>query len=755
MTVVYPLKTDFGGGEIAPILQGDTTSPEYKRGVQLADNFEITPYGTLEMRNGTRAIHKFDTDPAQVRLFTFRRQSGEENIVAVTTDGVSLYSREGVLNSNANSNLISNPNFESNGAGWFIGGLPPADSEIRYGAQGIEYEQIWVESTDGTPESNAMGGAQFFFPENNADYKTRLRVTPLADGDLQQFFPIPRRVRVQVRIVKDITTDFDTVSVLLDDYTPGQVVNLNLDWTAPADAETSTWQYAIRVETDDFGGATVRYFNVALGEASTIKQPQTIVPVEFPFPVEWDMLSLDSLQTCIDTAESVMYFTIFNGPMYQLSYTESTDTWSFSKFEPTGISTSAGEIPYTCAIHEGRLWLGGTPDQPSTIYASKVWNYNDFTTGGNPEDGLEFTLSNAGGIQWMQSLKNLLIGTDRAEIIARSQGAAITNSDFQFSNEQTWGSANVQPVEVGNLVFYVTKDRGRVRNLYDEGDRFNGYGSEDMTFAIDTLAGEGFREIAFEQAPSYRITVLKSDGSARSCSWFPAREVLAWSQMNTDGFIASITTTNDSFGAATWFAVRRNGSLMLEIKESTSQNGIILDAHATYQFVPDGGLDDDQFYVPGPAPLLERTYATVQQTSTEVTILDDSTVTFDDPDYIVTTGNSELANQLITVGIPYTATCVTLPLEVGTNPQGTAQVQKRRFSDIMLRLNNGGIPQINGVRPPLRAAGNNMDEGVPFIIGDTQLFVAGWNDGIITLVQDLPIPTHITAIFGKAKGNAV
>ena len=224
----------------------------------------------------------------------------------------------------------------------------------------------------------------------------------------------------------------------------------------------------------------------------------------WPTPADWmiDTFNIKKLQFCQDSAQGIMFFTANNGDPYYLNNPRGNQ-WEFKKFDPaTRLPNQFTENkPAACTIHQGRLWLGGGDTNGNALAASETFNYFNFEVPEVPlpNSPLDFRLSTNGSIQWLEGIKNLLIGTDRGEVIGRSSGASITGSDFNFSLEQTWGCAQIQPLEVGNKVMYVTGAKTRLRALYDQGDSTNGYGSADITYQIQSTFNQEIVDMAFQK----------------------------------------------------------------------------------------------------------------------------------------------------------------------------------------------------------------------------------------------------------------
>ena len=50
MPNITPIQSDFSAGEISKRLQGNVQSQSYQGGLDLIENFEVTPQGSLEFR---------------------------------------------------------------------------------------------------------------------------------------------------------------------------------------------------------------------------------------------------------------------------------------------------------------------------------------------------------------------------------------------------------------------------------------------------------------------------------------------------------------------------------------------------------------------------------------------------------------------------------------------------------------------------------------------------------------------------------
>ena len=91
----------------------------------------------------------------------------------------------------------------------------------------------------------------------------------------------------------------------------------------------------------------------------------------------------------------------------------------------------------------------------------------------------------------------------------------------------------------------------------------------------------------------------------------------------------------------------------------------------------------------------------------------------------------------------------------GVSNRGTSQVSKRRWNKLFLRLNNSAIPLVEGQYPKDRTPATPMGSGEPFITGDVDIIDMGSGEGDLVIIQDKPLISEITGLFGKVKSTEI
>lgn len=754
MPQVNPIQTSFAAGELSPRLHGKTQSEVYSQGMETINNFVLTPQGTLMKRAGLERIA--DLPQTAVQLFTFSRERGNDVCVAIDSEMVRLYDRTGQLFlSPAAGNLFQDPLFNQGDVKWNL-------FARGYEWTGSDFDFIGI--PDSPPEIIEGLGVRLEFTSNETDIPTVTRQVMsqrvrTADGDnnhrvtfshaalLTSGTPSNALVRVRVSTLEGGNDIGDFYQPL----TPTEPIPTNGIFTETFIPNIDEFWVEIAVLGDYTGAAPAGssyILNVLDLELIDITADQELAEFDSPYSVS----QLDDIHIAMDSATGQLYFFHPNVPIQLLTHDrfDLLVSWDFDQADVTNFPDEweLFNWPSTGAIHDGRLWAAGTPEQRSTIWASKVWDYSDFEIPVTPTDvdPLLFVLASAGTIEWLKDLKRLLVGTDLAEIAGRSQGPVITTSDFNFPSESFWGSAGIQPVNIGYETLFVSYDLDKIRSLYDGGDSIDGYDSQEISINAEHLFNNNVIDISYTGEPNYQVNCLLANGDLVSCCYSKSAGLNGWYRQEFNGPVKSITSLRGFNGSELWCAVQGPFGFSLNILNAPEFNGVNLDGWDRTSQIDE---DDEGKFIDG----LERfAYQEV-----EIVLFDGANYQLHPP--VTVSGDGILRLEEWAVGKPfvgqrYTATAKTLKLE-GSNRAGTAQSSKRRYNKVFARLNNSAIPTLNENRAYPRKSTDLMNASPTLITGDVEINASGYDDGQITLVQDLPLRTEVTALFGNVASNQI
>lgn len=513
-------------------------------------------------------------------------------------------------------------------------------------------------------------------------------------------------------------------------------------------------------------------------------------PVEFASP--YTTAQLECLQYTVDPGEKVAYFMHPEVETHRLRL--DVAEWTFEPIStitlpslymaPSPNTWAPGNFPSAGTIHEGRLWLAGTPNEPSTIWASRSGNYQDFNGAGPTEkdDPLLFPLSSAGNIQTLTSRKELVINTDISEVIGTSQQGVIAFDDFSFPKQTDWGSNCVQPIEVGRDMVYTSNSRTRIRTFADEGGTNFGWDGQELSLLAQEIFGVPVRRMIYLDEPAYQAVFLLADGTMGMATYFYPEEVIGWWRYATayngdrefgdttqpglgnqainssqpTNQIMDITKINTSDGAKLWMIVNRVGyaGTLLPAHEVLSLDNpslppVTMDSWATRPIDPvTGELIDLDFLTD------QSINCVVQHNIVGIGSVSIPTYTVHPNITVIAGVSSPLEDwarepgNVAHVGLFYSNNFQLLPVE-GVANRGTAQVSKRRWNKIHARLNNSIAPLVNGEPPKDRTPVTPMGTGEPFFTEDKEYSELGTDQGELLITQDKPLQTEVLALFGK------
>lgn len=774
MSNLYPIKAGFSGGVISPSAQGRVDSERYAMGMSACANFIVTAQGSLRLRRGMAYVGALLESAVDVRLINFQVSAGDDAVVVLDGEKVTLYKRQGIIEG---AGLFAQDPYLTGGARfWKKRGTTNALARWKYepGYRTL-LQQYDVSNTEVDSKSRIGFEQKIVAPADTYRlrfaYASQAGKAPTTDPDDP---------------VQQVINFFSRKGEVLVGSTPGaqDIFYKELpisDWVNPIEYDetfvTAGTEFYI---TFRLQGQIVSYSTGAFYAPILLSGSDTS-PQEFASP--WDGTQVAEIQVAQDTGTGQMFLVHPEVAPQLLSYDALTRAWSFAPvaFVDPPPEWTTNNYPSAVEVFQGRLWLSGTPVQGNTIWASKVGAYEVFTTGANPDDPLDLQLASSGRVLWMLGMDQILIGTENGEVIIGSRDDAITNSSFFIDRQNGYSMTRIRAIYAGRQIAYVGASRQLIR-VTEPSEEARGMKGQDVSFMANSLFVRSIKELAYAVEPQYQLYVPLQSGDMAVCTYDNQNSLLAWYTMDTRSFgneaaggdIESVCITQEVGGQAVWLAVRRNGAITLEVIEPDLFVRRFLDSYVyrpveTIQTRPgaysrafssaySGGYVDSettQGVVSGLTHLEGSVVGIVYENpNTEGGVIQYEVL----PQQAVTDGKIFVPNYVfgsVCVGLPYTGRAVTLPQE-GGNQAGTAQGTKRKWNRVFSRLAFSAVPMLNGYRakvpdnlvPP---SGNPLDADVT---GDFEIRSEGFDEGIVIIEQDLPLRTEIAGIFGKSQSNA-
>lgn len=237
---------------------------------------------------------------------------------------------------------------------------------------------------------------------------------------------------------------------------------------------------------------------------------------------------------------------------------------NFPKFDDKFIQL--GDFPRCCAFTQERLMLGGSDNDRTTIFGSKLANIYDFTERDTPvpDDALEVVL---GGTK-MHEVRHMI---ERGKFIVFTGGGGwVINGDqdgnirpggFNAKQHTYDGIGEVPPLIVDGTVLYVDDSGKCIRDFFFDISQ-DGYDGRDLTvFARHMFDGEQIKAMAYQKRPDSILWVLREDGTLLGCTYNREHRILGWYKQDFSGSVKALVAIPDSESAeaetAVYIAVER------------------------------------------------------------------------------------------------------------------------------------------------------------------------------------------------------
>lgn len=204
-----------------------------------------------------------------------------------------------------------------------------------------------------------------------------------------------------------------------------------------------------------------------------------------------------------------------------------TRAWSYGAFGPTM------GYPTFSSYYQNRLWFGGIPNLPTTLFASAVDDFSCFRMGSDADDALHLTLASddQSRICWMCATRELLVGTAEDEwALTASDNAALSATNAAFRRQSAVGSEPLPVQAVENSVLFVQRGGRRLREISYKLES-DGFSSVDLSLLAEHLFHSGVAEWCVQHGTDSYIWVLMKDGTLAVLTMNMEQQVTAWQRM--------------------------------------------------------------------------------------------------------------------------------------------------------------------------------------------------------------------------------
>lgn len=209
--------------------------------------------------------------------------------------------------------------------------------------------------------------------------------------------------------------------------------------------------------------------------------------------------------------------------------------------------------PRAVCFHDGRLWLAGTSNYRSRIWASKLDDFYNFLTGSLDDSGLDVTLgaTEANGVVWLASHNRaLVVGTTGQEwtIDGGDAETVITPTKASARLRMRHGSSGLAPETIAESLLWITRSGAQLRE-FTYSFQIDGYTAPDMSQLLGGI-WDGIKQTSYMSTPFPIIWMVDNVGTLWAMVYDREQNVVAWSKHTTgesagDEFMSVAATPPD------------------------------------------------------------------------------------------------------------------------------------------------------------------------------------------------------------------
>lgn len=433
----------------------------------------------------------------------------------------------------------------------------------------------------------------------------------------------------------------------------------------------------------------------------------------------------------------------------QLQRQGSDTMWGFSTISLTNIPTfdfgSGAEpvwsvtrgYPRTCTFHGGRLWFGGSKSKINSVWGSVSNDFFNFNVGtGQPDEAIFDTLDTDqfNQINGIFSGRNLQIFTAGGEFYNSS--APIIPEDSVWNRQTSYGSIRIRPISVDGSTLYVDASTRTIRSFlfsFNEDSYVSQNASLLSTHIINDVQAMSTIRGTVADVSDF-IYIVNGDGTVAVKNTLRLENIAGWTNFTTQGNFKDIAVV----GKEVYFVVERNGTYFIELlKEDT-----YTDHNVTYS-----GTTTTTITTDFNDTIASETFRVIAEGSIQ-------------PNQIPTSDGANLNHIEIRettqaeVGLDYTVTVETMPLNASTNEGQIVNLRKRVLRVIIHMYESLGV-QVGGAYLGSRTFPVLLDSQATPFSGIKEIYTLGFVDRLATVVvsQTDPLPFTLLSIDTEIEGG--
>jgi hypothetical protein len=511
MARVHPFQTNFTAGELTPKLAGQVDFKKYNNGVEVLENMTVFPQGGATRRYGTKFVAEVKDSSKITRLIPFEFNIEQSYILEFGNQYIRFFKDNGqITNATKNITNITQAN-------------PAVVTVASHGyTNGTD---VWINSVGGMTELN---GRRFrianvttnTFELSGVDSTSYTTYT--SGGTVASVYEIASPFTESMLYDIQFTQSADVMYIVQETLEPRKLSRTgHTSWTL------STVEFINGPYLDDNDTSTTFTSStntVGVGRTLTASSITGIND-----GVGFKSSDVGRLVRMVDGYGVITAFTSTTIVTWEIKLdivtaTATTD-WALGAWsDDTG-------YPKTVSFFEQRLIFGGSTDFPQTIWASESGFYEQFDRGdGDPADSFIYTIAanKVNTIRWLAPARDLIVGTAGGEFkVGRPSGEPLQPDNVQITQQTTYGGYNAQPIQIGNSVLFLQRQRKKIREFsYRFED--DAYLAQDMTLLSEHITGNGIIDVDYAQEPDSIYWAVRDDGTLLGMTYQRQEDIIAW-----------------------------------------------------------------------------------------------------------------------------------------------------------------------------------------------------------------------------------
>ncbi len=585
--------SNFTAGELSPRLGGRTDLSKYYNGCNVLENFLVHPHGGASRRPGTRYVADCKSHTAKSRLITFQFNTEQAYVLEFFNNGFRIYKDGGQVTTGSPAAAVEVTTTYTTAQ---LAALKFAQSaDVMY----VVHPDHPIRKISRTSHvawtltEVSLARGPFLDPNTTT-------TTMTANG----------RTGSSITITASAVTGVNNGAGFTSGVDVGRLIKLHHGFAKITAVASTTECTATAQENENFiaelepayTAATIAFVE---GDPSStgLEHNDRVTDSAKNFVEEGFLVGMTVTTTgasnsannadrlLVAVTEDTMLFAPSDDVVAESASASITiagklvadANWELGSFFP-------GNFPSSVAFYEQRFVVAGTASQPQTVFFSVGGDFENFTGGTDADSALTYTIGSnqVNVIRYLSSSRSLLVGTSGGEFAVRSSGTdePLTPTNSQIKQQSTYGSADVQPVQVGNAVLFLHRAARKIRELTYNFDS-DSYVAPDLTILSEHVTEGGIVEMAYQQEPDNIVWCVRNDGILAGMTYRREEQVIAWHRHKIGGVSGTCTITLTDFaniaagikveltksdGSTVTFTSTTGTAGTLEFKTETSNN---------------------------------------------------------------------------------------------------------------------------------------------------------------------------------------